>query len=424
MATNPMQRKARNSFLLGMLVMLLVSGIIIAILFMQLMEKNKKEREQANESVKAFVLNQDVSSGQIITKDMLVLQTVNKTLVPSNATSDISVIENYSLQDKEGNEIGTLYDKNGDAFLYTIRGERQYLIEKEQQTNNYYLQKVSINNSANYIYIKKNNDGNIVQYIDINGEHEFKQDDEGNYMIDNRRQSSINVEKDYMELNNVPLIAKVAMKKNTLITTELISKGDDTVQNDKRKQEYNMIVLPMDLMTGDYVDIRFMLPSGQDFIVVSKKEVEIPNVSGIDSSDTMWINLSEDEILHMSCAIIEAYQIKGSKLYATKYTEAGMQDAAIPTYPVNGRTSELLDSDPNILDRAKQEIHDRYNKQYTHGDETVNSYTLRNNSINGIINRQGEESEANIEAGMTESATNSKNSRKEYLESLSGKTVQ
>ena len=155
MATNPMQRKARNSFLLGMLVMLLVSGIIIAILFMQLMEKNKKERKQANESVKAFVLNQDVSSGQIITKDMLVLQTVNKTLVPSNATSDISVIENYSLQDKEGNEIGTLYDKNGDAFLYTIRGERQYLIEKEQQTNNYYLQKVSINNSANYIYKDK-----------------------------------------------------------------------------------------------------------------------------------------------------------------------------------------------------------------------------------------------------------------------------
>ena len=30
------------------------------------------------------------------------------------------------------------------------------------------------------------------------------------------------------------------MKKNTLITTELISKGDNTVQDDVRKQEYNM----------------------------------------------------------------------------------------------------------------------------------------------------------------------------------------
>ena len=42
MATNPMQRKARNSFLLGMLVMVLISGVVIAFLFIQLMNKNKK----------------------------------------------------------------------------------------------------------------------------------------------------------------------------------------------------------------------------------------------------------------------------------------------------------------------------------------------------------------------------------------------
>ena len=45
MATNPMQRKARNSFLLGMLVMVLISGVVIAFLFIQLMNKNKKEQE-------------------------------------------------------------------------------------------------------------------------------------------------------------------------------------------------------------------------------------------------------------------------------------------------------------------------------------------------------------------------------------------
>ena len=45
MATNPMQRKARNSFLLGMLVTLVITGAIIALLFMQLMNKTKKEQE-------------------------------------------------------------------------------------------------------------------------------------------------------------------------------------------------------------------------------------------------------------------------------------------------------------------------------------------------------------------------------------------
>ena len=61
MATNPMQRKARNSFLLGMLVMLLIAGVVIALLFMQLMNKIKKEKEELQASVNAYVLNQDVS---------------------------------------------------------------------------------------------------------------------------------------------------------------------------------------------------------------------------------------------------------------------------------------------------------------------------------------------------------------------------
>ena len=35
---------------------------------------------------------------------MFTQQTVNKALVPSNATSDLSVIQNYSLKDKQSND--------------------------------------------------------------------------------------------------------------------------------------------------------------------------------------------------------------------------------------------------------------------------------------------------------------------------------
>ena len=361
MATNPMQRKARNSFLLGMLVMLLISGLIIALLFIQLMNKNKKEQEELKASVKAYVLKQDVNSGQVITTDMLELQTVNKNLVPSNATSNISLIENYSLQDKEGNDIYTKYDRNNEAKLFIKKDGTEYEVKQEEETDNY--------------YIAKNNN------------------------------------KEYLELNSVPLVAKVTMKKNTLITTELLNKTDSVVQDDVRKQEYNMLILPTDLETGDYIDVRLMLPSGQDYIVVSKKEVEIPNIAGVDSEDTIWINLSEDEILHMSCAIIDAFRVKGSKLYITKYTEAGMQVAATPTYPINNSTSTLLQSNPNILDRAMNEIRARYNSQ--------NASELRN-SINDVINNQGDQAQSNLETNMEEAITNSKKSRKEYLDSLSG----
>ena len=362
MATNPMQRKARNSFLLGMLVMLLISGIIIAILFMQLMNRIKKEQEDLQASVNAYVLKQDVSSGQVITTDMLTMQTVNRNLVPSNATSDISIIENYALQDKEGNDIYTKYDNNNTPKLYIRKDNREYEVQKEDETDNY--------------YIERNND------------------------------------KEYLELNSVPLVAKVSMRKNTLITTELLTKSDNPVKNDVRKQEYNMIILPMDLATGDYIDIRIMMPSGQDYIIVSKKEVEIPNIAGVDSDDTVWVNLSEDEILHMSCAIIEAFQIKGAKIYATKYTEAGMQEAATPTYPLNESASRLLRNDPNILERAMNAIANRYSD--------TDASTLRNEYINPVISNQGDEAKSNLETNMQESTTNSKNDRKEFLNSLAG----
>ncbi|MCI8759856.1 MAG: hypothetical protein HFJ34_01815 [Clostridia bacterium] len=361
MATNPMQRKARNSFLLGMLVMLLISGIIIGLLLMQLMNKIKKEKAEKDATTNAYVLTQDVSSGQVITTDMLTKQPVNRNLVPSNATSDLTIIENYALKDKEGDDVYTKYENNT-AKLYIKKDNNPYEVKKEEETDNYYIER--------------------------------------------------NDEKQYLQLNSVPLVAKVSMKKNTLITTELLSKSDNPVQDDVRKQEYNMVILPMDLVTGDYIDVRIMLPSGQDYIIVSKKEVEIPQINGIDSEDTIWINLSEDEILHMSCAIIDAYQIKGSKIYATKYTEAGMQNAATPTYPINESASKLLQSDPNILERAMNEILSRYSN--------TNASDLRNNYINPVISNQGEQAQSNIETNMQESTTNSKNSRKEYLDSLAG----
>ena len=358
MATNPMQRKARNSFLLGMLVMLLISGIIIALLFIQLMNKMKEDQEELKASVKAYTLNQDVKSGQVITTDMLTLQTVNKNLVPSNDTSDISVIENYALQDKEGNDIYTKY-RNNEPSLYITKDNTEYQV-KQEDTGNYYIEK--------------------------------------------------NGNKEYLELNSVPLVAKVDMNKNTLITTELISKSDNIVQDDVRRQEYNMIVLPADLTTGDYIDIRLMLPSGQDYIVVSKKEVEIPNIGGVDSSDTIWVNLSEDETLHLSCAIVDAFKINGAKLYATKYTEAGMQEAAKVTYVMTQEATKLLENDPNILERAMNEIRSRYNS----------TATLRNDYINKEIENQGDQAQTNYQTNMSDSVTNSKNTRKEYLDSLSG----
>ncbi len=360
MASNPMQRKARNSFLLGMLLMLVITGLIIGLLFIQLKNYQDKEAESIKSMVNIAILNTDVKSGQIITSDMLTTKSIDRNLIPENAIGDVGTLENYSLQDKEGNSITTKSD-NGLVKLYL------------------------------------NKDGR---------DNELKQEDTGSYYIEK------NGDKEYVELNNIPVIAKITMSKNTVLTRETISKGNNTTSDDVRRQEYNVVILPTQLQTGDYVDIRLSMPSGQDYIVISKKEVEIPVVDGGDSEDTIWLKLSEDEILTMNSAIVDAFKVPGTKLYATTYTEPGIQQAATPTYSISREVFQLMVDNPNIVERAKNELAARYNN----GQRDV-----VNNAIQDNIN----EGASNLNTKVQESITKLQDERKQYLDSLnSGTTAQ
>ena len=208
-------------------------------------------------------------------------------------------------------------------------------------------------------------------------------------------------------------MAKIKLTSGTVLSKEMVYTEDDNVGNDVRKQEYNMILLPSDLETGDFVDVRLTMPSGVDYIVVSKKKVEIPNIAGVDSTDTVWMNLSEEEILAMSNAIYEAYQLVGSRLYINKYSEPGMQEAATPTYPVKREILQLIQGNPNIVEEAKNALYARYN------DSQV---TQRTDVINKELENAGEEGQTNLETKIEESITNSKTTRKQYLDSLAGVT--
>ena len=359
MATNPMQRKARNSFLLGVLVALVIGGAVIALLILQLKNyKEKESQEQAN-SVKVWVLSQDVISGQVITTDMLTQQTTSKTLVPSNAIGDMSILSDYALSDKEGNEVTTEY-KNNVGTLYITKNGTKYEIKSEDETGSYYIER--------------------------------------------------NGNKEYIELAETPIIAKVNMNKNSIITIDMISKSDEKTTDDLRKVEYNMLVLPSQIATGEYVDVRLSLPSGQDYIVVSKKQVEIPQIDGVDSEDTIWLKLSESEIITMNNAIVDAYRSIGSTLKVVTYTEAGIQNAATPTYVPTGEVMELINSNPNIVQTAKNALIQRYNSEQGR---------VRGN-INSTINSSGTDGEDNLKTKVEESITNSKDARKKYLDALGG----
>lgn len=360
MATNPMQRQARNSFLLGMVITLIIAGIIVALLFMQIKKLNEQIKAEQAATKTVYVLNKDIKSGQVITSDMFSLQTVKANGVPANATSDImTLIQNYSLCDKSGNDIYT----DADGSLYMQVEGTKTTVYQEASTGSYYTQ-------------------------------------------------AANGAKTYIETTQKALIAKLDMKANTVITSSFVARADDLDTDDVRQQEYNMLVLPVDLMTGDYVDVRLLLPNGQDYIVVSKKMVTIPNIGGEYLADTVQVKMAEEEILSLSNAIVEAYKIEGSKLYVTKYTEAGIQEASSPTYVVNDEVAKLIETDPNIVSEAMAALSARYN---ANNGQLKN---MRNQYINNALSTYGNED--GFTGKMEESITSTQESRQEYLQSLTG----
>ena len=201
------------------------------------------------------------------------------------------------------------------------------------------------------------------------------------------------------------------MKANTVVTSSMIAKSDEKTTADLRVQEYNMLRISSQIAAEDYIDIRFRLPSGLDYIVVSKKKVEIPQIDGVDSANTIWLQLTEDEILAMSNAIVENYLIEGSVLYTAKYVEPGTQEKATPTYVPSAEVQSLMrDNDSNIVNTAKMALLTRYNSNTSVRDNI-------NSSKNSV---DVDDATSNISSGVKQEVSTAQEQRQDYLDALSG----
>ena len=242
MPSNPIQRKTRNAFLTGMLIMLLVASVVFAILY--------------------FTVFSDMFGGA------------------SNT------------------------NKGGTAYAYRLTAE----VKSGEQIDAIKVERVKLNTGVL----------------------------PSDYIGDNIDVTSCK--------------SKIDLKPGTILSESLLY-VDEGIKNSTRLVEYNMLTLPSKLRVGDYIDVRFTMPSGQNYIVVSKKQVKsIQNT-------TITLHLTEDEILMMSSAIIESYIMKASNLQVIQYVQAGIQESSTPTYVVNSDVYQLIMSNSqkgiNIEDYGK-----------------------------------------------------------------------
>ena len=312
MAMNPMQRKANNSFLLGIVITLLITGTIIGFLIYQVSNLNNQIQEEESHRVYGYVVTAEIASGTEITSDKI-------RGIELNIETDSSTIYSSRTVDSNGD---TIADPTGSLFP-------------------------------------------------------------------------------------VGLKAKVNLNPGTVLTTDLTYE-EEALTADVRNQEYNVIQITSQLQTGDYIDVRLRTPEGRDLIVVSHKEVTIPQIAGVDSTNCIWLQLSEEETLMMSSAIVEAYRMNGARLYTTTYVEPGLQEAATTTYVPSAEVEALIRTDPNIVQEAKNALISLFD---TNRD-------LVRQGINSAVNN--EDAEDNVVQKTEEEITSLQEERELYIESLGG----
>lgn len=133
--------------------------------------------------------------------------------------------------------------------------------------------------------------------------------------------------------------------------TKPMIERETVVGENQRIFEFDYIKLPFNLETGDFVDVRIVFPNGQDYVVLSKKEV-IHYERNADNLHQGLLSLlvDEDEVLRMSSALVDRVLTETAELYLVKYLEPLTQEAALISYPVNRSVLSVLKENPNLVE--------------------------------------------------------------------------
>ena len=154
----------------------------------------------------------------------------------------------------------------------------------------------------------------------------------------------------YLPDDKVGGIAVLDIKEQQPIMDDMVTPL--SIEQDTREYEISVANLMTDQNNYDYVDVRIMFPTGEDYTILPKKPVN----NLILENCVFCTYLNEDEILRMASATIDAYTVTGAYIYTTRYVEPNLQTEHVPNYVVRPEVIDLINSDPNILSMAKETL--------------------------------------------------------------------
>ena len=381
MASNPIKRRAKQSFFLGFLIALVIMAIVVMLLFTKI-SSLKEEKEELDAMIKGgaeitvYTTTKNISEGDYIKSSDLIPTTMK--LVKNSSQVEM--------------------DK------YLTEEDLDLLEEKDEEE----LTEVLGGMSSTYI-------ANLIENAQSESPEKSKLEELNKIssMLKEKQMSIEDIET-YLNNNQIMYAARITIPEGTVVTRAMVKASN--VDDSKRMVEYNMIVLPSQLKNGDFIDVRLREVRGSESIVLAKKEVKQC------TANSVWLEMSEMEILTMNSAIVDAYLTTGAQLRATVYTDGMAQAPAEANYPVNDEVMTAISDSPNILNEAKVALATKWTK--THGEAgSKPDLQVTRSEIDGYIaesNRTEDEIIQKVDAGYTKEATDINTSRNDYVSALEG----
>lgn len=181
--------------------------------------------------------------------------------------------------------------------------------------------------------------------------------------------------------------SKVALVPGTPITADVVMGEDindkDALYHTVRSYDVVVNLWPIGLQIGDYVDMRIMMPRGEEYIVLSHMRV-----NGI-SDATVKFNMTEAQINLYQSALVDYYlnSSQGVIIYFTKYIEPGVQKPALITYKVSDDIMEAMKKNGNLYATAWASVYDATVRNAIDTDlvPTEKEENMDNDAITGMI---------------------------------------
>lgn len=182
----------------------------------------------------------------------------------------------------------------------------------------------------------------------------------------------------YISSKDIGKVALINISAGTQLLSTMVS--EKAINSELREVEYSAINISSNIADNDTIDIRIMYPNGETYVVLSKKVIR----GYAPDTPICHLWLAEEELLRMSAAIVDAGLYSGSKLFVTKYIEPNIQEASIINYTPSLSILALLERDPNVLERASQELNKDVRKALE--NRLANSLNMDVSSIAWDIN--------------------------------------